>query len=252
MVQTTLSNPRSPCETIPILAPKISIMYYLYPPINTPFIPLAHQHKLMCFFVPGVFYHTYTIIMQNPEAKINVQLTPFFISAEECNDLEQRIRTQVRFPHPFLTKAGVPSKRRNKVIFGEIARYTIVFRGKTIHTPVTPWAQFPELERVKCAIEKETGQTYQVCVIQRYNSGQVGIKPHRDKEMRSGTIIASLSLGCSRTMRFERGETAHDVVLSAGTLCLLYPPTNDYWLHSIPLDPALTGVRFSLVFRNCE
>lgn len=189
--------------------------------------------------------------MQNSAAKINVQLCPGFVTSEDCASLEQIIRTRIRFPHPHVTKAGVASKRRNKAIFGEIDRYTIVYMGKTIHTPVTPWSAFPELETVKCAIEAETGQTYQVCVIQMYNNGQVGIKPHRDKEMRAGTIIASVSLGCDRVMRFERGGTKHDFALSSGTLCLLHPPTNDYWLHSIPVD-ASTEVRISLVFRNCE
>lgn len=189
--------------------------------------------------------------MQNLAARFNVELCPGFLGPEECASLEQTIYTQIRFPRPHLTKAGVQSKRRNKIIFGEIDRYTIVYMGKTIHTPVSPWSAFPELERIKCAIEAETGQTYQVCVVQVYPSGAVGIKPHRDKEMRAGTIIASVSLGCTRVMRFERGSASHEFALSAGTLCLLRPPTNDYWLHSIPTDDS-PSVRVSLVFRNCQ
>jgi alpha-ketoglutarate-dependent dioxygenase alkB family protein 2 len=122
---------------------------------------------------------------------------------------------------------------------------------------VRPWSDMPILKLFEQMIEKETGQAYHTCVLQLYPDGNSGIKPHRDKEMSPETIVASLSLGCTRTMRFEKSgscstEQKIDILLSPGTLCLINPPTNNYWLHSIPVSPDLSinTPRISLVYRN--
>ena len=122
--------------------------------------------------------------------------------------------------------------------------------NKTIHTPILPWESFPELLILAKRIQETTSQSYNTCVIQIYNSGSVGIKPHRDKEMKYGTNIASISLGETRSMYFERrGYEQLDIPLVAGDLCIIKPPTNDYWLHSIPTD-STKNTRISLIFRN--
>lgn len=108
------------------------------------------------------------------------------------------------------------------------------------------------LKNVRDRVIEKTKQPYNTCVIQIYLNGEIGIKPHRDKEVNYGTIIASVSLGATRTMRFEKSNEAPlDISLSAGSLCLIQPPTNDFWLHSIPND-ASTDIRISLVFRYFE
>jgi alkylated DNA repair dioxygenase AlkB len=174
-----------------------------------------------------------------------------YLSISESADLLRKIvENPVHFKHAALTKAGAPSKKRNKTIYGSRDTYTIVYRGKIIHTPIRPWDSFPELHALVRRLEETTGQTYNTCVIQIYNSGAVGIKSHRDKEMIRGTNIVSISLGETRAMRFERtGCEKLDIPLEDGALCVIKPPTNEYWLHSIPTDDT-TGIRVSLVFRN--
>ncbi len=159
-----------------------------------------------------------------------------------------------RFKRTHVNKDGAPSKRRNKIIYGDedFPSYSFIYQGKTVATRVNPWSALPILRTIRDKITELTGETYHVCVIQLYNNGAVGIDPHRDKEMMPGTIIASVSLGETRVMRFERGGYEMiDIPLTAGTLCLLQPPTNDYWLHSIPRDSTVAP-RISLVFRNCK
>jgi alkylated DNA repair dioxygenase AlkB len=185
------------------------------------------------------------------DPKYKVSFVPTFLSAEESAALLKRVLTdRSHFKHAARTKTGAPSKKRNKTIYGEPSEYVFVYRGKTLRTPIRPWSAFPELEALAGRIAEVSGQAYKTCVIQIYNSGDVGIKPHRDKEMLSGEIIASVSLGATRVMRFERtGWETQDHLLEAGTLCLIHPPTNDYWLHSIPVDAAVREARVSLVFR---
>ncbi len=182
---------------------------------------------------------------------MDIDIYDDYLSKAECDELYNKIiANPIHFKHNNVTKKGEACKKRNKTIYGSLKKYTIVYYGKTIETPVISWKEFPELEVLSRRIEAKTGQPYNTCVIQIYNSGVVGIKPHRDKEMKAGSIIASISLGETRNMRFERSSCESVYIpLKAGTLCLINPPTNDYWLHSIPND-STKGIRVSLIFRN--
>ena len=130
------------------------------------------------------------------DPKFNVSLISSFLSAAECDALFRRILGDpTHFKHGAKTAKGAPSKKRNKTIYGELSEYKFVYMGKTVVTPIRPWSSFPELKELERRIGARTGQACKTCVIQIYNSGAVGIKPHRDKEMVFGDIIASISLG---------------------------------------------------------
>lgn len=180
-----------------------------------------------------------------------VDLYSKFISTDFAYTLKYKILNEPRhFHHSTLTKKGVPSKKRNKTIYGSIPKYTYTYRGKIVESTIYDWSLFPELQTLSNMISNLVGQPFSTCVIQIYNSGIVEIKPHRDKEMKPGSIIASISLGETRIMRFEKsGFKTIDIPLESASLCCIRPPTNDTWLHSIPPDSS-TGVRISLVFRN--
>jgi len=187
----------------------------------------------------------------NPLNKLNIVIYKKYLEENVSTELLQTILTDPdHMKNPLVTKGGQPSKKRNKTIYGDIKEYIITIREKIIKTPVNPWKQ--EFKELRDKISITTEQQYNTCVLQIYNSGQVGIKPHKDKEMNEGTKIASISLGESRIMRFERkGFENIDVMLDKGDLCIINYPTNNYWLHSIPTDKS-TQVRASLIFRNFE
>lgn len=187
--------------------------------------------------------------------KLSVVTQSDFLTPDECESLFAKIVSNpIHFRHAPLTKKGVPSKKRNKTIYGSLSVYRYEYRGKLIETPIHSWSDsFKELEEIAKRIETKTGQSYNTCVIQIYNTGIVEIKPHRDKEMKPGSIIASVSLGATRIMRFDKcnkSSPSLDIPLTSGMLCLINPPTNDYWLHSIPAAVASKEMRISLVFRN--
>jgi alkylated DNA repair dioxygenase AlkB len=193
---------------------------------------------------------------EDESGKLNIRYHSTFMCAEESFSLFSKIYDLAPWPKSHFTKTGCIRRERNKVILGDDAilnRYTIEYKGQTIRTKVWPWAKLPFLEKIRDKISSITGQIYHCCVIQLYNNGSVGIKPHRDKEMEMGTIIASISLGATRTMRFERhGYDNCDISLSNGSLLLINPPTNNYWLHSIPWESGCKEPRMSLIFRNCK
>lgn len=125
------------------------------------------------------------------------------LSYEDSLNLANYILANAKFRSSHYNKDGTLSKRRNKIIYGEISKYKTVYQGKSIETSVLPWSELPLLLNVRDIISSITNQKYNVCVIQLYNNGQVGINPHRDKEMNSDVIIASVSLCTTRIMRFE-------------------------------------------------
>jgi len=187
----------------------------------------------------------------NPSHKLNIIVYKKYLEEPTSDALLSSILTDPQhFKHALITKAGQPSKKRNKTIYGDINEYVITYRGKIIKTPVFPWKE--EFKEIRDKITETTEQQYNTCVLQIYNSGQVGIKPHKDKEMNEGTKIASISLGESRVMRFERsGFEPINIILEKGDLCIINYPTNNYWLHSIPTDDT-TQMRASLIYRNFE
>ena len=183
----------------------------------------------------------------------SVDVTNDFLTPDESDILFRKIMSNPsHFTFSKQTKTGAPSKKRNKTIYGSRSTYEFEYRGKLVRTPIRPWESFPELKDIADRIASVSGQTasFNTCVIQIYTTGVVGIKPHRDKEMKPNTIIASVSLEATRTMRFEKvGERPRDFPLVAGSLCLIRPPTNNWWQHSIPVEDHVKGARISLIFR---
>lgn len=156
--------------------------------------------------------------------------------------------------YPYRNKDGKISKKKNTDYFGCIPYYIYNYQGNRIKKEIRDWNSVPIIRDIAISLSSFTGQEYHMCLVQLYNNGESGIKPHRDKEMLHGSIITSISLGTTRTMRFERNNNGIfeyiDIPLKTGALCLIMPPTNDYWLHSITTDKTETP-RISLIFRNC-
>jgi alkylated DNA repair dioxygenase AlkB len=181
--------------------------------------------------------------------KLSLTIVKNFCDTEECRALFDAIKNSGDFKNPHYTKAGVLSKKRNKIMYGTVPQYVFNYQGKDLVTKVIHWNKQPLIVNLADRCEALTGEKYNICAVQYYNNGAVKIDPHKDKEMAPGTFITSLSLGATRTMRFERFGKKFDVVLEQGTLCVINPPTNDYWLHSIPADDT-TDPRASLIFRR--
>ena len=187
----------------------------------------------------------------NISYKIDIVIHKKYLEDTESDALLHIVLSDPKhIKHALVTKAGQPSKKRNGAIYGDLNEYIITYRGQIIKKPVYPWKE--EFKEIRDKIIKTTEQQYNTCALQIYNSGQVGIKPHRDKEMNAGSKISSISLGETRIMRFERsGFEPIDIVLDKGDLCIINYPTNNYWLHSIPTDDT-TKSRASLIFRNFD
>jgi len=117
-----------------------------------------------------------------------------------------------------------------------------------------PW--IPELVAIKNIVETITNEQFNCCLCNLYHNGTEGMGWHSDNEkvlnpMRS---IASVSFGTERYFHFKHKKTKETVkfLLENGSLLLMKPPTQDYWLHALPKSRKITSKRINLTFRSLK
>ena len=113
-----------------------------------------------------------------------------------------------------------------------------------------------ELLQLKELIEKESGETYNSCLLNLYHSGEEGMAYHSDGEkmLKKNGAIASLTLGAERKFSFKHKETKQkiDVMLENGSLLLMKGVTQTHWLHRLPPTKKVNSPRINLTFRTIE
>lgn len=117
-----------------------------------------------------------------------------------------------------------------------------------------PWTK--ELLELKNRIEKETGETFNSCLLNLYHSGDEGMAWHSDaeKDLKKNGAIASLSFGAERKFAFKHKETQEKVelFLENGSLLVMKDTTQSHWLHRLPPTKKVTKPRVNLTFRTIE
>lgn len=96
------------------------------------------------------------------------------------------------------------------------------------------------------------------CLVNKYRHGNDSIAPHSDAEREFGPdpAIVSVSLGASRMFRLKRkvirtGLDRPEMAFSLGHRSILFMggKTQDKYVHWIPKEPNVKGVRYNLTFR---
>lgn len=115
-----------------------------------------------------------------------------------------------------------------------------------------PWTK--ELLELKNIIEKETGETFNSCLLNLYHNGDEGMAWHSDGEtdLKKNGAIGSLSLGAERKFAFKHKHTNEkiDLILAHGSLLVMKGTTQQYWLHRLPPTKKITAARVNLTFRT--
>lgn len=115
-----------------------------------------------------------------------------------------------------------------------------------------PWTQ--ELLALKQLAEKESGETYNSCLLNLYHTGEEGMAWHSDGEtdLKKNGAIASLSFGAERKFVFKHKQTQQKVelVLEHGSLLVMKDTTQTHWLHRLPPTRLIHTPRVNLTFRT--
>jgi alkylated DNA repair dioxygenase AlkB len=115
-----------------------------------------------------------------------------------------------------------------------------------------PWTK--ELLELKQLAEKETGETFNSCLLNLYHTGEEGMAWHSDDEpeLKKNGAIASFSFGAERKFAFKHKKSPEKVslLLEHGSLLLMKDSTQTHWLHSLPPTKKIRTPRVNLTFRT--
>lgn len=147
---------------------------------------------------------------------------------------------------------GKKISTKRKVAWYGSQPFQYTYSNHTKHA--LPWT--PELLDLKARIEKETGETYNSCLLNLYHDGSEGMAWHSDgeKDLKKNGAIASLSLGATRKFLFKHKSTQEKVefILESGSLLVMKDETQTFWLHRLPPTKVVHHARINLTFRTIE
>jgi len=107
---------------------------------------------------------------------------------------------------------------------------------------------------LKEIVERESGETFNSCLLNLYHDGSEGMAWHSDaeKDLQKDGAIASLSLGAERKFSFKHRKTKETVslLLQHGSLLVMKGQTQTHWLHSLPPTKTVDSPRVNLTFRT--
>ena len=111
-----------------------------------------------------------------------------------------------------------------------------------------------ELLELKELIEKETGETFNSCLLNLYHTGDEGMAWHSDgeKDLKKDGAIGSLSFGAERKFAFKHKQSKQrvELILEHGSLLVMKDTTQTHWLHRLPPTKRVSTPRVNLTFRT--
>jgi alkylated DNA repair dioxygenase AlkB len=117
-----------------------------------------------------------------------------------------------------------------------------------------PWTPTVLLLKTKAELTAQTA--FNSVLINRYRTGMDSMGWHADKERELGPqpVIASVSLGTTRTFDFRHTKTrqTHALQLTHGSLLIMQGRTQLDWAHRVPKEPDARGERINLTFRYVD
>ncbi len=175
---------------------------------------------------------------------------PGFISPAESTPALNDIVASTPWRHDSITLYGrthpVP---RLTALYGDPgATYTY---SRLRHEPL-PWT--PRLTAWRDRIRDATGARSNSVLVNFYRDGRDSNGWHSDDEPELGDepVIASLSLGVTRTMAFRRRDDATvrwNITLADGDLLIMRGDSQSAWQHTVAKSSRIVSPRVNLTFR---
>jgi alkylated DNA repair dioxygenase AlkB len=118
-----------------------------------------------------------------------------------------------------------------------------------------PLAWTPTLSGLRVRLESELGLRFNSVLVNRYRDGRDSMGWHADDEPELGPapVIASISLGATRRMRFRSRlppRTGCAIDLASGSLLLMAGRTQQVYQHAVDKTSAALGERINLTYRQ--
>lgn len=119
------------------------------------------------------------------------------------------------------------------------------------HIP-QPWTE--DLSALRADVEAACGQPFNSVLANLYRDGRDSMGCHADdeKELGKNPVIASLSFGDTRLLRFRHAQSRHrlDLELAHGDLLIMAGELQHHWRHELPKTRKPKQARINLTFRR--
>lgn len=160
-------------------------------------------------------------------------------------------------------KEDIPWQQDSLTLFGKTyqqprltALYSLHARSYS-YSGITmfPHSMTPLLLDLLHDVQTVTGESFTSVLLNYYRHGKDSNGWHADneKELDAASSIASLSFGGTRAFQFKHRtlkSEKHQLLLISGSLLIMKPPMQEFWLHQIPKTKKDVGERINLTFRN--
>lgn len=169
---------------------------------------------------------------------------------KEADDYLERLLITIDWRHDEAIIFGKKFVTKRKVAWYGNQPFEYTYSNTTKRA--LPWTD--TLLELKAAIEKETGETFNSCLLNLYHNGDEGMAWHSDGEtdLKKNGAIGSLTFGAERKFAFKHKQNGSKVslVLEHGSLLVMKDTTQTHWLHRLPPTKRITTPRVNLTFRT--
>lgn len=171
------------------------------------------------------------------------------MTLEDADELYKRLLNEIVWKNDEAVILGKKIITKRKVAWYADKPFAYTY-SKTTKTAL-PWTH--TLQKIKQLIEKESGETYNSCLLNLYHDGSEGMAWHSDgeKELKKNGAVGSLSLGAERkfSLKHKHSKETVSVLLQHGSLLVMKGTTQTHWLHKLPTTKKVHTPRINLTFR---
>lgn len=173
------------------------------------------------------------------------------LGCEETTLLRQLI-DETDWRQEYVTLFGKTHKQPRLVAWYGDPDACYTYSGKTYQPQ--PWNS--SLLRLKALAEQVSASRFNSVLLNYYRDGRDSMGLHADDEPELGPepVIASLSLGATRTLyfrhRFRKDVATVNVPLPSGSLLVMRGETQRNWKHGVRKLSRVCGPRVNLTFRH--
>lgn len=172
------------------------------------------------------------------------------IPPQDADNYLRRLLEHIEWKHDEAVILGKHIVTQRKVAW--YADQPFEYTYSKISRRALPWTT--ELSALKARIEQLTGETFNSCLLNLYQTGNEGMAWHSDaeKDLKRNGAIASLSLGAERkfSLKHKQSKETLSIVLQHGSLLVMKGTTQTHWLHRVPPTKKVSEPRVNLTFRT--
>jgi len=172
------------------------------------------------------------------------------VNDDEVNQLYEALLNNIQWENERVIMFGKEIITKRKVAFYSDPSISYRYASKT--KIGLPWTS--SLLTIKNTIESITKESYNACLLNLYHNGEESMGWHSDneKEIITGSSIASLSLGANRKFSFKHkvSKETVSIELENGSLLEMKGSVQVHWWHSLLKSKKVTDARINLTFRQ--